>query len=249
MIVSPLDNPTIFLAHPQLLQPKFQQRSSDLFRGFADDPCHLRRAVRACHCEASWFLGWWNKRHSMQVTLQWYTSNTTEVNYHTCRLLWYHYIVHIPDMEHMGPRKKPIKPNYMYTYIYIYYVCEQWDFAGDFRPRLTPSSSCLWFQVSEQSERLWYHPPSGNQTGQLKIHHSWMIFPFKPPFIGGFQVWRLITRGYHVLSSPRFSNSMATKMSNTCDAPHTQCPFHDLWSVHVQNIPKLCSDSCGFVKK
>lgn len=119
MIVSPLDNPTIFLAHPQLLQPKFQQRSSDLFRGFADDPCHLRRAVRACHCEASWFLGWWNKRHSMQVTLQWYTSNTTEVNYHTCRLLWYHYIVHIPDMEHMGPRKKPIKPNYMYTYIYI----------------------------------------------------------------------------------------------------------------------------------
>ena len=120
MIVSPLDNPTIFLAHPQLLQPKFQQRSSDLFRGFADDPCHLRRAVRACHCEASWFLGWWNKRHSMQVTLQWYISNTTEVNYHTCRLLWYHYIVHIPDMEHMGPRKKPIKPNYMYTYIYIY---------------------------------------------------------------------------------------------------------------------------------
>ena len=134
-------------------------------------------------------------------------------------------------MEHMGPRIHLIKPNY----IYIYYACERWDFAGDSRPRLTPSSSCLWFQVSEQSERLWYHPPSGNQTGQfgnqagqLKIHHSWMIFPFKPPFIGGFQLWCLITRGYHVLSSPRFSNSMATEMSNTCDAPHTQCPFHDL---------------------
>ena len=36
--------------------------------------------------------------------------------------------------------------------------------------------------------------PFGNETWQWKIHNLWMIFPFKPPFIGDVPLPCLMTK-------------------------------------------------------